>query len=420
MNKKIIFVGVSITLMLLLMVGISYASWVDLKEQTGIDTINAGCFDVQISSESNNINLTSASLMTESVGKKQENPYTFTITNTCDVKAAYTIDLGVLTESDTDNALDPKFISVYLSGSGERLLGYLTTNDTFTEVTPTSSSYRDEYQLTTGVLGPSSDTSTSSVTYYLRMWINNDPDVTYSASEINGKTLRSKIIIKSSKTEEDPTIIEDTGKDIYITYDYNYLPNDIFGTVYNTNSYSINTGNLISYNKSSYNGLPSYTVTMTDTENNTPGFYFTPISEGLTNGTTYTFSFEAKASEELSAEIGSEQGGSRYFNLTTSWERYNCTFTVKESTYKAFVFYHWVQENETTLYIRNLQMQKGTLNTEEYSYIQNNTLGELPTPVRENYTFDGWYTDPIEGTKITSDTIATTDTTYYAHYTYNG
>jgi len=210
MKKRIIFIGVSICLMLLLMVGISYASWVDLKEQTGIDTINAGCFDVQISSESNNINLTSASLMTESVGKKQENPYTFTIINTCDVKAAYTIDLGVLTETDTDNALDPKFISVYLSGSGERLLGYLTT-DYFESVTPTSSSYRNEYQLTTGVLGPSSDTSTSSVTYYLRMWINNDPDVTYSASEINSKTLRSKIIIKSSKTDLEPTVVEDNG-----------------------------------------------------------------------------------------------------------------------------------------------------------------------------------------------------------------
>ena len=43
----------------------------------------------------------------------------------------------------------------------------------------------------------------------------------------------------------------------------------------------------------------------------------------------------------------------------------------------------------------------------------------LPTPTRENYTFLGWYTDPIEGDKISGDTVVTKDTTYYAHWQYN-
>ena len=43
----------------------------------------------------------------------------------------------------------------------------------------------------------------------------------------------------------------------------------------------------------------------------------------------------------------------------------------------------------------------------------------LPTPTRENYTFLGWYTDPIEGNKISGDTVVTKNTTYYAHWQYN-
>ena len=45
--------------------------------------------------------------------------------------------------------------------------------------------------------------------------------------------------------------------------------------------------------------------------------------------------------------------------------------------------------------------------------------GALPTPTRENYTFLGWYTDPIEGDKISGDTVVTKGTTYYAHWQYN-
>lgn len=48
-------------------------------------------------------------------------------------------------------------------------------------------------------------------------------------------------------------------------------------------------------------------------------------------------------------------------------------------------------------------------------------LGVLPTPVRDNYTFKGWYTEPEGGTKVSSSTVVTSDTavTYYAQWTSN-
>ncbi len=35
----------------------------------------------------------------------------------------------------------------------------------------------------------------------------------------------------------------------------------------------------------------------------------------------------------------------------------------------------------------------------------------------EGYTFDGWYTETVGGTKISTSTVFTGDTTVYAHWT---
>ena len=48
-------------------------------------------------------------------------------------------------------------------------------------------------------------------------------------------------------------------------------------------------------------------------------------------------------------------------------------------------------------------------------------LGDLPTPTREYYTFDGWFTDASGGTQVTSETrfARTDDLPLYAHWTLN-
>ena len=52
-----------------------------------------------------------------------------------------------------------------------------------------------------------------------------------------------------------------------------------------------------------------------------------------------------------------------------------------------------------------------------------NCYGDLPTPVRDGYTFNGWYTEAAGGSKITSDHrfLLQSDQTLYAHWiqTYN-
>ncbi|MBQ7566621.1 MAG: InlB B-repeat-containing protein [Oscillospiraceae bacterium] len=44
-------------------------------------------------------------------------------------------------------------------------------------------------------------------------------------------------------------------------------------------------------------------------------------------------------------------------------------------------------------------------------------IGTLPTPTRDYYDFDGWYTAASGGTKVTSSSTFTGDVTLYAHWT---
>lgn len=44
-------------------------------------------------------------------------------------------------------------------------------------------------------------------------------------------------------------------------------------------------------------------------------------------------------------------------------------------------------------------------------------LSSLPTPTRDGYTFDGWFTAEEDGDKVTTDTVFTTNITIYAHWT---
>ena len=43
-------------------------------------------------------------------------------------------------------------------------------------------------------------------------------------------------------------------------------------------------------------------------------------------------------------------------------------------------------------------------------------LGNLPEVTRTGYTFKGWYTEKVDGTRITEQTIVTQDMTYYAQW----
>lgn len=59
----------------------------------------------------------------------------------------------------------------------------------------------------------------------------------------------------------------------------------------------------------------------------------------------------------------------------------------------------------------------GSVDTSKKLAVTGIALGELAEPTRSGYTFDGWYSSPVGGTKITEETIVTLEfQTIYAHW----
>ena len=108
--------------------------------------------------------------------------------------------------------------------------------------------------------------------------------------------------------------------------------------------------------------------------------------------------------------------------ITEKYQKFSYSFVPKETDYAAFIVYGWLaKEEQRILTIGNLELQEGEYdNYSTISLKEADKLNDtLPTPTRENYTFLGWYTDPIEKDKISGDTVVTKNTTYYAHWQYN-
>ena len=208
-----------------------------------------------------------------------------------------------------------------------------------------------------------------------------------------------------------------------ISYDNNYLKNDLYGTtslnmsgsaVTRPTSRTLNTNANAKYGKEIEVTMPSGTG---------GGPYFPYVS--LTSGKTYTWIVYVKTSSNKTLSVGHEQGGTKVVNVTTEWQRFTYTFTANDNQYKAFHIYvpggssTWNEGDK--LYVHSLELAETDstlLSSQDKTY--GTTLGTLPSNSRTGYTFSGWYTDLIGGTQISSTTsVPSSDTTYYAHWTPN-
>ena len=79
------------------------------------------------------------------------------------------------------------------------------------------------------------------------------------------------------------------------------------------------------------------------------------------------------------------------------------------------LYAHWTVLTYTVTFDAN----GGTVATTSKVVEAQNPYGELPTPTRDGYRFDGWYTTATSGTQITADTTVTItgNQTLYAHWT---
>lgn len=170
-------------LIIICFIGMSYAVWQITLKQIGTNQISTGCFNVKLMNEENPILLENAYPMEDVEGEKLV-PYTFTITNTCNYKASYQINLEVLKDS---TLVDFDFLKVRLNEETDYLENHLEVEKTLTEA-------NKAYKLKTGYLN-----ALESVSYNFRLWLSFDTpiDLKYMS-----KTLLSKITVISSYLNE--------------------------------------------------------------------------------------------------------------------------------------------------------------------------------------------------------------------------
>ena len=185
-NKKKILIIMGILIVLLGTIGISYAYWILTYTQTGVNKVAASCFSLSLTNEKNNINLSNAYPILDEEGKKLT-PYSFTITNTCDLFASYTVNLEML----EDNAMPLKYINSMLNNESVTKLSALEDAKTTIDGAVASKT------LVKGALGAG-----DSVDYNLRLWI--AEDVTVENTDSMNALFTSKVVVVGSVSNYSP------------------------------------------------------------------------------------------------------------------------------------------------------------------------------------------------------------------------
>ena len=188
MKKNIIFVGVTVCLLVLLGIGFSYSMWnMSVSQDTSnVIATTSECFNIELTNQSNAINLENAYPISNEKGKKLT-PFTFTVKNTCDMFLSYTVSL----ESLKGSTLNSKFIDVMVNNEAvTRLSEYETTKTV------------NNGSVEARILAKGSLSKDDSNDYSLRLWI--DYDTTMEDLDNETKVLKAKVVIKAVPSNWDP------------------------------------------------------------------------------------------------------------------------------------------------------------------------------------------------------------------------
>ena len=242
-TKIIILVGV-ILLVIVSVVGVTYAFLSTGGTQEQANTFNSGCLSISLTNESASINLTNTFPITDIEGLNTTS-YDFTIENTCNSSTNYQINLESL--NPVSNTLDADYIKVSLSSDTVgNVISTLSDNNTTT-------SYIDgsyiSHNLYTGTIA-----GNTTKTYHLRLWIDYDATVAQAAN----KTYESKINVIANPDIE----VVDT---LEATFELNdkTLTTNLTSNVTNA-TYCTTTDNICTPNTSASISSNSYSVNLLD------------------------------------------------------------------------------------------------------------------------------------------------------------
>ena len=180
MNKKTKLAILGVIGLVLITLSLTYAYWLITRTQTKENIITAGCLDISLSNEQNDISLTEQFPLSDDEGKELT-PYIFTVTNNCNTTVDYNVNLEVL--GDKDSNMDSSSIKVMLDDGTPVLVSNKL------KVEATISDAYEAHLLTQGTLA-----AKGTATHNVILWIDEEAPI----SEMN-KTFSSKVSVTAGQ-----------------------------------------------------------------------------------------------------------------------------------------------------------------------------------------------------------------------------
>jgi len=188
-NKKTIVLSL-IVLLIIAVVGVSYALWQVVLQQTDTNVITTGCLKLTLTEETDAINLENVTPISDTDGKTLL-PYTFTLENICAVDTNYVINLETIAASTKDKILADNHVKAHLISNTDQLfLDKLLAKHINEEKVITDAT--SAYKLYQGTLG-----NKEKKQFSLRLWMSED---TEAIDEVMNAIWSGKITVTATYT----------------------------------------------------------------------------------------------------------------------------------------------------------------------------------------------------------------------------
>lgn len=167
--------------------GVSYAYWRFTYVADKANNATSGCFNIELTDQKDEINLTNAYPITDADGLKLK-PFSFTLRNTCSIFAHYYVNLEML-EGTT---LNSKWVATKINSDA------ITTLDQYKTTTTAISGSTESRTIAEGYLG-----SDDSVDYTVSFWMDEDATIN---DDVMNKVFKSKVVVVSEPGNYSPVL----------------------------------------------------------------------------------------------------------------------------------------------------------------------------------------------------------------------
>ena len=182
-SKQVLLSVLGVAILVVAVVGVSFAAFSYSKTGTKVNTITTGTITMSYSETTNGINLTNALPMSDGVGmalSEEEQYFDFTVS--ANITGTTTINYAITASKEAESTLPDTAVKVYLTDMDGTADTQILAPTKVSGLTPTTGSESSGTPSGQFILHTGTFDATSSHDYRLRMWVADDYQVTGSSA----------------------------------------------------------------------------------------------------------------------------------------------------------------------------------------------------------------------------------------------